>query len=363
MNPSPLPNQARVADVSLRGGRCGLLVVAVLLSTACNPADHTASHLSLELKPMGELLPPAGIEFLDPADLDAADGPLYVADDGAFSVYALTDRENGAAVFGKKGGGPLEFKQLDGIAAFPGGVAVTDSRNGRVTLLDTAGGIRSEIGGQGNLGAILVDHAGRIHLSRSHEVGNGGTVEVLDSTGATVGGYGKYETRTHAVANGLHNRAQLAANAGDGNGNNDDTGSWLLYTYRGLVQHYGSTFQLLGEWHIPLPDDFDNQAPYIKEFDTPAGMAVAIVRRPVATDIAVDQEGHVLIAVDHEGGDYTTSDLLAFTDDGTLLARVTLPLFAYRMAVRGDTLLVLDRQNEDGPRIGRFTLKWKETGS
>ena len=85
--------------------------------------------------------------LLMPWALAADSARVYLLDAAAYRVVAFRVADGSLAwVAGRKGGGPGEFAGPTAIATLPdGSVAVADSRNSRVSILDTAGRVTREL--------------------------------------------------------------------------------------------------------------------------------------------------------------------------------------------------------------------------
>jgi hypothetical protein len=85
--------------------------------------------------------------LLMPWALAADSARVYLLDAAAYRVVAFRAADGSLAwVAGRKGGGPGEFAAPTTLATLPdGNIAVADSRNGRITVLDTAGRVTREL--------------------------------------------------------------------------------------------------------------------------------------------------------------------------------------------------------------------------
>jgi len=116
---------------------------------------------------------------MDDTSLFTAVGTFQVDRSGRFWVYdrptnsILIFDENGGLVrrVGRQGGGPGEFYSNNGMAALAdGGMAVLDSRNGRISFLDAEGGFRRSwvvtTGFSTSNGGLVGDRSGALFLVR-----------------------------------------------------------------------------------------------------------------------------------------------------------------------------------------------------
>ena len=146
----------------------------------------------------------------------------------------------------------------------------------------------------------------------------------------------------------MHNQAALAR--GDAND------VWVLYRYRGLVLQVDADLEVVREWFVPLPEGFDPDAPYIRQMGSPQREVVGIVRAEVASDITMDDWGHVLITRDRAEDGKTFTQLLVYDQSGRLLAVSSLTRRASRVACSGDTVFTLERRSGEPPSIETYAL-------
>jgi len=325
------------------------VLLALALTAACAAEKPNNEPISLHARSLGPLPLKEDVVLFDARDIAVLDSTVYVADAGlpGIQAFALDGRRRWAV--GRKGGGPLEFRAIVGISVLDGRIAVADSRNGRVTIVDRQGALVADVDVGSPIGGFLLDNSGRFHLGRHRQIGTGGTVQVLRDATDEVGRYGRYEARDHSVALALHNGVALAR------GDHGDV--WVLYPFRGLVLHVNTKLEVAQEWLVPLPEEFDPEAPYVREMESPQGaMTVAIVRAQVASDIAMDDRGHVLVARSLAENGTLSTQLLIYDQDGRLREVASLPVRAKKIAWSRDTLYTLDQRYGEPPSIGRYVL-------
>lgn len=296
--------------------------------------------------------------LLMPSDLEVVDSIIVVADAAEPDVRFLDRSGMLVRTLGRKGGGPGEFRRLMGVTASPlGPLAVSDSRNRRVTLLDQDGRLLREMPlGTGRVGTVAFDAAGQLHLDRQGPVDGSArpgspTIVVYSPQGDSVRAYGSYTPNEDPVGDQFLNEARFAATSAGG--------MWVLYPYRAEALHYAESGEITARVMLPPPEGRPADGPFTESGPTPN--SIAIVRMPVADDIAVDDRGLVFVAVMQTPADgKARTDVLIFDSTGTPVATVPLRRVARRIAVRGDTLFALvDRRIGGDARIDLYAITRK----
>ncbi len=170
-------------------------VILLLLSVACG-GDPAAGAISTSVDSTGDSIvvtirgdvPAAEVRHLVPEvviapgiddttlftsvfefDVDGS-GRFWVYDNGSNSIFQFA--ADGALIrrIGREGAGPGEFRQDGGMVTLPGdGLAVWDSRNSRITVLDSAGqpvASRPLPGGFSTSNGLYTDRSGQLYLRR-----------------------------------------------------------------------------------------------------------------------------------------------------------------------------------------------------
>jgi hypothetical protein len=130
-----------------------------------------------------------------------------------------------------------------------------------------------------------------------------------------------------------------------------------LYPFRGLVLHVNTDLEVVQEWLVPLPEDFDPDGPYVREVEGPQGRkGWAVIRGQIASDITMDDRGHVLVARSLAGDSTLFTQLLIYDRDGRLREIASLPVRANKIVWLRDTLYTLEQPYGEPPSIGRYVL-------
>lgn len=343
--------------MALRIWRGARALTALVAFTGCEPSSGLhPSGVSVDLNFLATLPPgdrAVDSPLLSPTDIEIVEDGILVADDAGPFVRYLDFAGALLATLGRRGQGPGEFRSLAGLAELPGGlIAVSDSRNRRITIFDREGSPRREIRlGPGRVGALAVDRMGRLHLDRRGPVNGKGsfghpTIMVFSVDGDSLGSYGAYVPSDDPAGDHLLNEARLAASP--------TGGMWVLYPYQGKVLHYASHSQVTDSILLPPPEGRPADGP----FTQPAAHdpnSLVIVRMPVADDIAVDDAGFVFVAVRQTPPDGSIrTDVLVFDPGGARAAVVQLRSVAQRIAIKGDTLYALHSRGD--PRIELYKI-------
>lgn len=279
--------------------------------------------------------------LLRPIDFAVRSSMIAVLDRSGPTIRILDLEGRLLRVIGRRGDGPGELRAPGGIALSQGGeIAVADPPNRRISLFDTSGALIAEWPVAGRLGPLRFDTAGRMHADRQGSAGGdrvpgAPTIHVLAS-GQSVLAYGEYEASDDTFGERMLNEARLAPIA--------DGGTWVLYPYRGLVQAYGHDGALVRTIRLPDPIGRPREGPFTEESAITAGAppAIAVVRMPVADDVAVDASGRVfVVALQMPEGEGLFSELSVYSPAGELLGRQRLARRARRIAIEGDLLYAL----------------------
>ena len=319
--------------------RAGLFACAGVLACACSDAGRPPrlQVLSFVRTIGGNARDANDTTLLIPLDLAVQDSVVAVLDQAGPTVRVLAFDGRLLRVVGRRGQGRGEFLEPRGIAASASGVlAVTDGRNRRVTLVDPASGeTRTFPVRDGRLGEAAFDGQGRLHVDRRGraEAGAAGIVSVFDSSGAQASSWGAYLSDTDPFADAYLNQVQIAfGHAGD---------AWVLYPYRGTLEHRSAGMELLQTVRLPAPQGRPADGPFTQASPDDPNV-VMVIRMPVADDVVVAPGGRVLVAVMQTPTDQPAfSEVLVYGGDGTLLGSQRLPRPARRMAVHGGNLYAL----------------------
>lgn len=285
---------------------------------------------------------PADSAVLRPFDLVVVDGRILIPDRGANNLRILDLEGRLLSVVGGEGQGPGEFRDLRNIGVSLDGsrVALSDSRNHRVSLYDSSGVLVGDFIPDGpGVGAVAFDSEGRLHVDalgplESDGIPGSPTVGIYLQSGERVDAYGNYLSERHPIADRLNNLVRFAVRP---------QSEWLVWSYRGLLEKRsratpdGSSFEV----ELPHPDIEVLTGPFVTEV---SGNAVAVTRLPVAQDIAADARGRVYVLTVRADGEGTASDqVLVYSADGTLLRTLRLESQAHRIAFSSDSLYALRR--------------------
>lgn len=337
----------------------GLLLAGGWLFASCGGGEADSRVVPLHARSLGPLPLEQGVTLFNVVDLEIQDSTLYVADAGLPGVQAIGLDGRRRWAVGRKGGGPLEFQRIVGISVLGDTIAVADTRNGRVTLIDQNGVLIADLDVGNPIGGFVLDGTGRLHLGRHRRIDTAGTVRVLRRVGdetQKVGSYGRYEARQHSISRAFHNEVALAR------GDHGDV--WVLYRFRGLVLEIDHDLDVAEEWVVPLPKSFNPDSAYVREVEAPSGASgVALIRGPVATDIAMDDEGQVLVARSVAENETQTTQLLIYEQGGRLREVASLPVRAYKIAWSQGTLFTLEQPHGEAPTIGRYVLEPEDVHS
>lgn len=281
---------------------------------------------------------------LHPTDLVVVDDRIYLSDRGLPGVSVVDTLGHVMRSFGREGSGPGEFNAVDGLAVAPDGrIAIADSRNDRITLIDGES-VVDEITVSGRLGGLAFDDAGHLHISRRGRIASGsGTIEVMNGSGDIARTYGEYQQQSHSLADALHNDVRFAR-AGDT--------LWWLYPYRGMV---GTADGRVLMNDAPLWAQVDTLQPYVQTMGDGPAASVMITRMAAFDDIAAD-EGHVyLLKMTMQDGTLGAAVYVA-DHDGNLVGTMNLAHPAERIAVSGGRLYALRIETGDQPAIGVYSI-------
>ncbi len=276
---------------------------------------------------------------LRPTNLAIAGEDLVIADEADPTVRVI-DRAGGLVrVIGRHGGGPGELRGISDIDVHGSGeIAVGDPRNLRISVFGLDGSLVREVPVRMSFGAVAFDAAGRLHvdfmrpLDGPREPG-APTIGVLSPDGERLFTYGNYQPQDHPLADGMANQVRFAA-ARDG-------GVWVLWAYLGIVEHRDSTGALVRRFELPPSKGRPAGGPFIEQSPDDPNV-FAIVRLPVADDIAVDDRGLLYVLArqtDDNGRDY--SEILIYDADGGPVNAFALDRAGRRLAVDGDLVYVL----------------------
>lgn len=298
-----------------------------------------------------------------PRDIVTSGGKLYVLDEAEPDVRIGALDGQFILSIGRKGGGPAEFRSISGVAVdASGNLAVADPRSLRISVFSPSGSLAYDLRTRGPTGAIEYALNGWLHVDYKRPdtdnfTAGSPTIEVLDAKGQTVHRYGSYHPQAHPIADALNNETRFAA------GPNGDM--WVLLGYQGIVERRSTTGDLVTRVVLPEPRDRAPGGPFVRPIEGRAD-AIAVVRLPVADDIAVDTAGSSIRAVfvlAVQGGTRGVgrySDLLVYDESGYLLETAPLSREAARITVEDGMLYALRRNRAAIQAIDIYEIQYHE---
>ncbi len=319
-------------------------LAALCMMIGCDVGmDVASAPIIMDVGSIGVSATVADSVLLQPHDFAVRGTIVAVADRAGPTVRLLDTEGRLQRVLGKRGGGPGEFRTISGVAVSDEGlIAVGDARQRRITFFHRDGSIVGELTLPGRLGAIMFDDQGALHVDRSTALDSTGpiqgspTIEVYSAAGQLLRQYGNYLPAADPYGKVYLNEVRFAR-APDGS-------VWLLYPYRGLVEERAPSGELRTSIELPSPEGRPRGGPFVEEIPATPGSppSLAIVRMPVADDIAVDGSGRIHVSVlQTPQGQRMYADLAVFSPEGRELTRQRLRVPARRIAIQGEAMYAL----------------------
>jgi|GEM_PF-2248630 len=342
---------------------CGALAACERAETGgVGDAELSSAALFSYQWTLGSMRSAADTTLLMPSDLEVGDSLIVVADRAAPDVRMVGADGELRKVFGRRGSGPGEFQDIRGIALSPKGeVAVSDSRNRRVSIFGRDGALQVEIPlTGGRLGSVAFDFLGRLHVDRrgpiDGSIGAGGpTVAVYSTRGELLFSYGSYEPNVDPFGDAFLNQAQHAPVEGGG--------VWLLYPYKGVLELRDAEGVTKRRITLPPPKGRPVDGPFVEPVGGKPG-SMMVVRMPVADDLAVDEHGNVYVAVlQTPEGKRMYTEILVYDRHGKLLGSQMLNRPTRKIAVSGSQLYALRESQTTLPGIDVYEILGPSTES
>lgn len=308
------------------------------------------------------------------AAVRAEDGSLYVLDQLARRVYRFNRAGALEASMGRPGVGPGELQNPLALAPVPGGVAVWDQGNARVTVFSGSGAIVNEasfdprsspagppsVWGMDDGSWLFEDHGapdidvgqirggelvrGRTTLLRWHEEADEPWVEVAVVDGLESALYLLPNGRPGAFVPPLTGAPLFAPT---------EDGFWYAESRGDLIQRRNLAGEVLAEFALGLEGPASSEADrdeFLEFYEgSPPGLRRVVEgfqfpeRHPTLAALQASEASGVWVLV--ENASEPGSEWLAFSEGGDPLFRVSLPEGQTLEYIQGDTLVVVARSS------------------
>lgn len=406
--------------------RHGMRLV-LLLSAACGGSGRAGDAIATSIDSTGDSVvvtitgevPAAAVRHLVPEvviapgiddttlftnvgefDVDET-GRFWVYDHGSNSIFQFAP--DGALIrrIGREGAGPGEFRQNGGMVVLPGGgLAEWDSRNSRITILDSAGRFVSSRplpGGFSTNNGLYTDRSGQLYLRRPVTEPREG--EILGRMGLVPVGPGGEFTDSLAPPDLPVQREVYVAQQEGGRSSTSSRYApnylWSWLPSGEFVAAHGGEYRMVVARRVgrpvvihrvatAIPVDPDERAieersiTYSMRQTEPGwswrGPPLPTVKAPMV-GLATDRDGRIWAQVAMPSELIPDAELPVpqdtlqpvtrhrmpvayevFTATGDFLGRVELPARARFVDASGDSVWLLGRDENDVPAVGRFRL-------
>lgn len=330
----------------------------------------------LELTLGGAEEGPTSFSDIRALDVDA-DGTMYVLEAQEQALRVFGPDGTFLRQVGRKGSGPGEYEQANGVALAPGGeVWVYSPATRRLEVFDTAGAVRGShhipATSYGWLWTGGVDSAGRLYDSHRVRQGEQYVPYIIRTTlasgardtlpwpdcPASSPGFFAFPRGSMTIPYG---HAQLRVMDPRGHVFCGNTGELALHQYRlGEVEPV-RTLALPLVPALVSAAERDSAIAGLERFKAQAGDAtldysLIPVHKPIVDGVVLDEEGRVWVRTRTADG----IGLVVFSAGGTPLARVPLPVEPKAYApfmVRGDRIYFVATDTDDVPSVVRYRVR------